>query len=152
MKVLFLALITVFASTLVAQTKYNTVSENFISYHENISVAERMFKNDSLLQAYARFDMAIQNYKGAINPGHYFRAALCAIKIKEEFKALDYLEKAITNGYEVDSSKKDAVVFFKDFQHIASCSKANSCTIITSLSSPSFPLIIIKIIIINQFI
>ena len=112
MKILFLVLITVFTSTLVAQTKYNTVSESFISYHENIAVAERMFKNDSLLQAYARFDMAIQSYKGAINPGHYFRAALCAIKIKEEFKALDYLEKAILNGYEVDSSRKDQVVFF----------------------------------------
>ena len=112
MKFLFLILITVFTVKAIGQTKYTTVSENFISYHQNIAVAERMFKNDSLLQAYAWFDIAIQSYKGAINPGHYFRAALCAIKIKEEFKALDYLEKAITNGYEVDSSRKDQVVFF----------------------------------------
>ena len=112
MKFLFLILITVFTVKAIGQTKYTTVSENFISYHQNIAVAERMFKNDSLLQAYAWFDIAIQSYKGAINPGHYFRAALCAIKIKEEFKALDYLEKAITNGYEVDSARKDQVVFF----------------------------------------
>jgi hypothetical protein len=112
MKFLFLILITVFTVKAIGQTKYTTVSENFISYHQNIAVAERMFKNDSLLQAYAWFDIAIQSYKGAINPGHYFRAALCAIKIKEEFKALDYLEKAILNGYEVDSSRKDQVVFF----------------------------------------
>jgi hypothetical protein len=70
-----------------------------------------MFKNDSLLQAYAKFDIAFENYKGAINPSHYFKAALCAIKIKEEYKALHYLEKAITNGYEIDSTKLGLIVF-----------------------------------------
>lgn len=95
-----------------SQAKYSTVSGDFISYHENISAAERMYKNDSLLQAYAKYDIAIANYKGTVNPGHYFRAALCAIKIKEEFKALHFLEKAILNGYEVDSSKKDDVAFY----------------------------------------
>ena len=33
-------------------------------------------------------------------------------KIKEEYKGLHYLEKAIINGYDVDSSKKDAIVFY----------------------------------------
>jgi len=112
MKTSILLLMLVFSCGAFAQAKYSTVSEDFITYHENIAVAERMYKNDSLLQAYARYDIAITNYRGAINPGHYFRAALCAIKIKEEFKALHYLEKAITSGYEVDSAKEADVVFF----------------------------------------
>lgn len=102
----------VFSLSVFAQTKYSTVSDDFISFHENISSAERMYKNDSLLQAYAKFDNAFLNYKGIVNPSHYFHAALCAIKIKEEFKALHFLEKAIVNGYEIDSAKKDAVVFY----------------------------------------
>jgi len=65
-----------------------------------------MYKNDSLLQAYAKFDIAFNSYNGAVNPTHYFKAALCAIKIKEDFKALAFLEKAITNGYEPDSITK----------------------------------------------
>ena len=69
-----------------AQTKYSTTSDNFNNYHATVSAAERMFRNDSLLQAYAKFDIAFENYKGAINPSHYFKAALCAIKIKEEYK------------------------------------------------------------------
>ena len=112
MKTSILLLMIAFSFGAFAQAKYSTVSENFITYHENIAAAERMYKNDSLLQAYAKFDIAIAEYKGAINPGHYFRAALCAIKIKEEFKALHFLEKAITNGYEIDSAKKEAVVFY----------------------------------------
>jgi hypothetical protein len=102
----------VFGFSSFAQTRYSTVSEDFITYHDNISAGERMFKNDSLLQAYAKFDIAFQGYKGVVNPGHYFRAALCAIKIKEEFKALSFLEKAIVNGYEVDSANRDMVSFF----------------------------------------
>lgn len=94
-----------------AQTKYSFPSEDFISFHQTVSVAERMFKNDSLLQAYAQYDIAFSNYKGAINPSHHFKAALCALKIKEEFKALTYLEKAIRNGYEVDSMYMDRIVF-----------------------------------------
>jgi hypothetical protein len=112
MKTSLFLLMIVISMGLFSQAKYSTVSGDFISYHENISAAERMFKNDSLLQAYAKYDIAISNYKGAVNPGHYFRAALCAIKIKEEFKALHFLEKAILNGYEVDSSKKDDVTFY----------------------------------------
>ncbi len=95
----------------VAQTKYSTTSDDFNNYHSTVSAAERMFKNDSLLQAYAKFDIAFENYKGVINPSHYFKAALCAIKIKEEYKALHYLEKAITNGYEIDSNKLGLIVF-----------------------------------------
>ena len=94
-----------------AQTKYSTTSDDFNNYHATVSSAERMFKNDSLLQAFAKFDIAFENYKGAINPSHYFKAALCAIKIKEEYKALHYLEKAITNGYEIDSNKLALIVF-----------------------------------------
>jgi hypothetical protein len=50
-----------------AQTKYSTVAEDFITFHDNISAAERMYKNDSLLQAYAKFDIAFEGYKGAVN-------------------------------------------------------------------------------------
>lgn len=95
-----------------AQAKYSTVSDDFVAFHENVSAAERMYRNDSLLQAYAKFDNAFANYKGQVNPGHYFRAALCAIKIKEEFKGLHFLEKAIVNGYEIDSAKKAEVAFY----------------------------------------
>ena len=112
MKASILLVMIVFSFGAFAQAKYSTVSDNFITYHENIAAAERMYKNDSLLQAYAKYDIAIIDYKGVINPGHYFRAALCAIKIKEEFKALHYLEKAIANGYEVDSAKEADVVFY----------------------------------------
>ncbi len=112
MKPSILLLMIAFSFGAFAQAKYSTVSENFMAYHEKIASAERMYKNDSLLQAYAKFDISIAEYKGAVNPGHYFRAALCAIKIKEEFKALHFLEKAITNGFEIDSAKKEAVVFY----------------------------------------
>lgn len=112
MKTSLFLLMFVFSLSTIAQTKYSTVSDDFISYHDNISAAERMFKNDSLLQAYAKFDIAFEGYKGAVNPGHYFRAALCAIKIKEEFKALHFLEKAIVNGYELDSAKRVVVTFY----------------------------------------
>ncbi|MBC7694017.1 MAG: hypothetical protein H7141_01080 [Burkholderiales bacterium] len=112
MKVFYFVLAFVFCLNLFSQVKYTAVSDDFISFHDNISAAERMFKNDSLLQAYAKFDNAFSNYKGQVNAGHYFRAALCAIKIKEEFKALHFLEKAIYNGYEIDSAKKGAVVFY----------------------------------------
>jgi|GEM_PF-1167051 len=101
-----------FGLSAVAQIKYSNPSEDFISFHNHVSAAERMFKNDSLLQAYAKYDIAFSSYKGAVNPSHYFKACLCALKIKEEFKALGYLEKAITNGYEVDSVYKDAIVFY----------------------------------------
>lgn len=112
MKTSLFLLVFVFNLSSIAQTKYSTVSDDFISYHDKISSAERMFKNDSLLQAYAKFDIAFEGYKGAVNPTHYFRAALCAIKIKEEFKALHFLEKAIVNGYELDSAKKVMVTFY----------------------------------------
>ena len=95
-----------------AQAKYTPAPDNFISFHSTIATAERMYKNDSLLQAYAKYDIAFADYTGEINPSHYFKAALCALRIKEEFKALNYLEKAIKNGYDVDSAKKDAVVFY----------------------------------------
>ena len=112
MKASLFLLMIVFSLGGFAQTKYSTVSEDFITFHDNISAAERMFKNDSLLQAYAKFDIAIEGYKGAVNPSHYYRAALCAIKIKEEFKALHFLEKAIVNGYELDSAKREMVSFY----------------------------------------
>jgi hypothetical protein len=110
-KSLFLFML-VFRFTAFAQTKYSTVPEDFITFHDNISAAERMYKNDSLLQAYAKFDIAFEGYKGAVNPGHYFKAALCAIKIKEEFKALYFLEKAIINGYELDSANRKMISFY----------------------------------------
>lgn len=94
-----------------AQTKYSFPSDDFITFHQNVSSAERMFKNDSLLQAYAKYDIAFANYKGEINPVHYFKAALCALKIKEEFKAISFLEKAISRGYEVDSIYQGSIVF-----------------------------------------
>lgn len=112
MKNLFLVFAVVFSFGIFAQTKYSTASDDFITFHDNVSSAERMFKNDSLLYAYAKFDIAFTSYNGTVNPGHYFKAALCAIKIKEEFKALYFLEKAIVNGYEMDSAKKAAVVFY----------------------------------------
>lgn len=89
-----------------AQTVYTSPTADFVNFHKHISTAERMYKNDSLLHAYAIYDIAFNEYKGAVNPGHYYRAALCAIRIKEDFKALAYLEKAITNGYEPDSISK----------------------------------------------
>jgi len=112
MKASFFIVVLFLAVKISAQTKMTSATEDFISFHENISSAERMFKNDSLLQAYAKFDIAISNYKGSVNPTHYFDAAICALKIKEEFKALHFLEKAILNGFVIDSAKKAAVVFF----------------------------------------
>ncbi len=94
-----------------AQTKYNTTTEDFNNFHVTVSYAERMYKNDSLLEAFGQYGTAFENYKGAINPTHYFKATLCALKIREEFKALDYLEKAIKNGYVIDSNKISLIVF-----------------------------------------
>lgn len=95
-----------------AQVKYTTAAEDFINYHAMISDGERMFKNDSFLQAYAKFDVAIQNHKDNVNPSHYYKAGISALKIKEEFKALYFLEKAITNGYDLDSTKSAQIVFY----------------------------------------
>ena len=94
-----------------AQTKYSSTSEEFNNFHYLISTAERMYKNDSSLQAYAKFDDAIQNYKGTVNPTHYFDFAMVALKIREEFKALDYFEKAITKGFVVDSNMMKFISF-----------------------------------------
>lgn len=89
-----------------SQAKYTAVtSDDFLSFHQMVSAAERMYKNDSMLQAYAKYDIAFSNYKGAINPSHYFKATICAQRIKEEYKALNWLEKAITNGYDIDTNK-----------------------------------------------
>ncbi|MBS1636924.1 MAG: hypothetical protein JST26_13485 [Bacteroidetes bacterium] len=109
---LLLLILSVTGIRLSAQTKYTVPPEDFITFHKNISDAERMFKNDSALQAYARFDMAFSEYKGEVNPSHYMDAALAALRIKEEFKALNYLEKALTNGYEMDSAQREKVNFF----------------------------------------
>jgi hypothetical protein len=95
-----------------AQTKYSTVDTVFINFHKNISAAERMYKKDSLMQAYAKFDNAFDNYKGEVNPTHFFNAALCALSIKEEYKALHFLENAIKGGYEIDSSKLADIIFY----------------------------------------
>ena len=111
MKFLIIIVISFFSLSNFAQAKYSTTSEDFILYHEHISTADRMYKHDSLLQAFARYEIAFNNYKGTVNPGHYFRAALCAIKMQEEFKALHFLEKAIINGYEIDSNKTSLIVF-----------------------------------------
>ncbi len=99
-------------SLVFAQATYSIPSDDFIKFHNSVSAAERMYKRDSLLQAYAMYDIAFENYKGAINPSHYFKATLCALKIKEEYKALHFLEKALTGGYEIDSAKVDDIVFY----------------------------------------
>lgn len=94
-----------------SQAKYTTVtSEDFLTFHQTLSSAERMYKHDSLLQAYAKYDIAFSGYNGAINPSHYFKATMCAQRIKEEYKALNWLEKAITGGYDIDTTK-DVIVF-----------------------------------------
>lgn len=95
-----------------AQAKYSQPSNDFVEFHNSIATAERMYKNDSLLQAYAIYDLAFANYKGGVNPSHYFKASLCALKIKEEYKALHFLEKALLNGYSIDSAKRSQVVFY----------------------------------------
>lgn len=95
-----------------AQTTYSTTPEDFIAFHSMISTAERMYANDSLLYAYAKFDAAFENYKGAINPTHYAHATIAAIKIKEEYKGLTYLEKAIKAGYVIDSAMMKEIVFY----------------------------------------
>lgn len=96
----------------ISQTIYSIPSADFIQFHKNISDAERMLKHDSSLQAYAKFDIAFQNYKGQVNPSHYMDAAIAALNIKEEFKALHFYEKALIKGYEPDSLTKEKMVFF----------------------------------------
>jgi hypothetical protein len=110
-QILFIACIIFLSVQSKAQTKYSTPSDEYVNFHKLISTAERMYKNDSLLQAYAKFDIAFNSYQGAVNPGHYFRAALCALKIKEDYKSLAFLEKAIINGYEPDSITKTNIKF-----------------------------------------
>jgi hypothetical protein len=112
MKKLLIILSLSMGNAVFCQTKYTTVSDEFANFHQAVSSAERMYKNDSLLQAYAKYDIAIVNYKGAINPTHYYKAACCALKIKEEYKALSYLEKAITNGYRIDTVTSAPIDFF----------------------------------------
>jgi hypothetical protein len=110
-QILFILCIVILSVQSKAQTKYSTPSDDYVNFHKLISTAERMYKNDSLLQAYAKFDIAFNSYQGGVNPGHYFRAALCALKIKEDYKSLAFLEKAIINGYEPDSVTKANIKF-----------------------------------------
>lgn len=105
--ILFVALNT----SVFSQTVYTKTSEEFNQYHYLVSTAERMHKNDSALQAYAKFRDAFEGYNGTVHPSHYFDAAMSALKIREEFKALSYLEKAITNGFVLDSNQVKQVVF-----------------------------------------
>ncbi len=109
-KTLLFIVILAFGKRAYSQAKYTAVtSPDFLAFHETVSSAERMYKHDSLLQAYAKYDIAFNDYKGTINPSHYFKATMCAQRIKEEFKALSWLEKAITNGYDVDTTKYSIV-------------------------------------------
>lgn len=108
----FIAVLLLSAMHGAAQTKYTTPPEEFVNFHKEVSDAERMYRNDSALQAYAKFDLAFTGYKGGINPSHYIDAAMVSLKIKEEYKALHYLEKALTNGYELDSIQKAKITFF----------------------------------------
>ena len=116
MKTIIIKLYTIitfsFSLNVLAQVKFTVPNADFISFHSNISAAERMFKNDSLLQAFAKYDIAFSNYKGNVNPSHYLKASICALKIREEFKALNFLEKAIVNGCELDSTTEPLIVFY----------------------------------------
>ncbi len=105
--ILFVALNT----SVFSQATYKPTSEEFNQYHYLVSSAERMYKHDSALQAYSKFRDAIEGYKGIIHPTHYFDAGMSALKIREEFKALDFFEKAITNGFVVDSNKIKEINF-----------------------------------------
>jgi hypothetical protein len=110
-KTLLLIAILATGKAVYSQAKYTPVSSaDFLTFHETVSSAERMYEHDSLLQAYAKYDIAFNGYKGTVNPTHYFKATMCAQRIKEEYKALNWLEKAITNGYDLDSTK-DVIVF-----------------------------------------
>lgn len=110
-KTLLFIVILALGKRVYSQAKYTAVSSaDFLTFHQIVSDAERMYKHDSLLQAYAKYDIAFSGYNGKINPSHYFKATMCAQRIKEEFKALSWLEKAITNGYDVDTTK-DVIVF-----------------------------------------
>lgn len=94
-----------------SQVIYSATSEDFNQSHYLISSAERMYQNDSALQAYAKFSDAFNSTNSGINPTHYFSAAMSALKIREEFKALTYFEKAIKNGLVVDSNKLKTISF-----------------------------------------
>lgn len=95
-----------------SQVVYTKTSDEFNNFHQNVVSAERMLHNDSALQAYSKFRDAFDNYNGNIHPTHYFNAAMASLKIKEEFKALDYIEKAINKGYEPDSNELQKIIFF----------------------------------------
>jgi hypothetical protein len=111
-KTFLFIVILAFGRQVYSQAQYTPVTnEEFINFHNMVSSAERMFKNDSLLQAYAKYDIAFNSYKGPINPTHYYKATMCALRIKEEFKALNFLQKAVTSGYDFDTTK-DVIVFY----------------------------------------
>ena len=110
-----LILITIFSAAFGqtnAQTKYSTLDSSFVDFHRNIYHANRMCNKDSFLQAYAKYSFAFENYKGIVNPSHYYKTALCALKIKEEFRALYYLQKAVIGGFEIDSLRKKEISFY----------------------------------------
>jgi hypothetical protein len=110
-KTLLFIVILAFGKGVYSQAVYTAANEDFINFHSIVSSAERMYKHDSLLQAYAKYDIAFNSYQGAINPTHYYKATMCALRIKEEFKALHYLEKAVTSGYDFDTAK-NVIIFY----------------------------------------
>lgn len=123
-KTLLLVFIFVAGQHMFSQAKYSTASEDFIAFHNTISAAERMYKNDSLLQAYAKYDIAFAGYNGPVNATHYFKATMCALRIKEEYKALHYLEKAITGGYDIDTNKTNIVFYNQNTKKEYAANKA----------------------------
>ncbi|MCZ8284433.1 MAG: hypothetical protein O9353_03170 [Bacteroidia bacterium] len=68
-KTLLLIAILATGKALYSQAKYTPVSSaDFLTFHETVSSAERMYEHDSLLQAYAKYDIAFNGYKGTVIP------------------------------------------------------------------------------------
>ena len=56
--------------------------------------------------------MLFLHIKGG-KPRALFQMLLCALlELKREFKAFKFLEKAIVNGHEIDSAKRELVSFY----------------------------------------
>ncbi len=102
--ILLLFCITLFATAYSqVQVEQSATPDAFNQFHKSIIQAERLFRNDSLLQAYGKYKFAIDNYQNTIHFSHYLKLAVSALKIKEELQSLKYLEKAVIGGFYIDT-------------------------------------------------
>lgn len=101
-RIIFLFLFPLFAS---ADVRPNE-NQNYENYHKQIIEAERLISEEGFREALAIYQRVFNTYD-FIFSRDYQVAAQLALHLKEEQKAIGYIEKGIAAGWELKSIKKN---------------------------------------------